>query len=289
MNVASGQYRLNLLDLPNEILLIIIEYISVIDVLYSLVGITERLDQLVLDPISVRTLKLTCLRLELLPERIYALDERAFATLCRTVLPRIRHPINQLIVDQFAIDDVFRAREYPQLHSLSLLDLDESYALDLIQGKATLVHFLAREELSRHFLAGDGVLCKLLKEQIASLTVDLNDNCTDEWSTKNSSALFHWILQSCPRLSKFHFCSSDYVRKCRRVEFSSLNCQSARLTDLKVITTSFRECLYLFDGHFPSLQAVTIYVDQIGPTRWEREECGNYHFDLGRKREDGTR
>ena len=146
MDIGSGQCRLDLLHLPNEVLLIIIEYLPMIDVLYSFVGITERLDQLVLDPISMRTLKLTCLRPELLPERIYSLDERAFATLSRTVLPRIRHPISQLIVDQFATDDVFRAREYPQLHSLSLIDFDESFALDLTQSKATLVHFLAREE-----------------------------------------------------------------------------------------------------------------------------------------------
>jgi hypothetical protein len=77
MNVSSGQ-QLNLLDVPKEIFLLIMKYLAMVDALYSFVGITERL-------ISTRTLKMTCLRLELLPERIYSLDERALATLCANV------------------------------------------------------------------------------------------------------------------------------------------------------------------------------------------------------------
>jgi hypothetical protein len=84
MNIPSGQ-QLTLLDWPNEILLMIMKYLAMVDALYSFVGITERLDQLVLNSISTRTLNMTCLRLELLPERIYSLDERALATLCRPV------------------------------------------------------------------------------------------------------------------------------------------------------------------------------------------------------------
>lgn len=146
MSNESGQCWSNLLNLPNEILLIIIEYLPLVDALFSFVGIIERLDQVVLNPTSMRTLKLTCLRLERLPERIFSLDERALAILCRTVLPLIRQSINHMTVDQFAIDDVFCAREYPQLHSLSLVDLDESYAISLTQGKTTLIRFHAREK-----------------------------------------------------------------------------------------------------------------------------------------------
>ena len=137
---ASTHHGLNLLALPNEVLLIIIEYLPMIDALYSFVGITQRLDQLVLNPISTSTLNISCLRPELLPDRVYSLDARALATLCRTILPRIHHPINHLIVDHFAIEAVFRAREYSTLHSLSLIDIDRLGAYHLFQGKTTLVH-----------------------------------------------------------------------------------------------------------------------------------------------------
>jgi hypothetical protein len=140
MNIeASAQHRLNLLDLPNELLLIIIKYLPMIDALYSLVGTTQRLDQLVLNPISTNTLNITCLRPELLPDRIYSLDEPVLATLCRTVLPRIHHQISHLIVDQFSIESVFHATEYSALHSLSLIEIDKVDAFHLFQGKTTLV------------------------------------------------------------------------------------------------------------------------------------------------------
>jgi hypothetical protein len=73
MNISSGQ-QLNLLDVPNEILLMIRKYLAMVDALYLFVNTTER-------PISTRTLKMTCLRLELHSEGIYSLDERALATL----------------------------------------------------------------------------------------------------------------------------------------------------------------------------------------------------------------
>lgn len=140
MNIdGSTHHRLNLLDLPNELLLISIEYLPMIDALYSFVGITQRLDQLVLNPISTKTLNITCLRPELLPDRIYSLDERTLAKLCRTVLSRIHHQTSHLIVDQFSIESVFHAREYPALFSLSLIDIDHVDALGLFQGKTTLV------------------------------------------------------------------------------------------------------------------------------------------------------
>ena len=71
---SDHRRRLNLLDLPNEALLIIIEYLPMIDAFCSFLDITPRLDQLVLNPFAMRTLNMTCLRLELLPQRIYSLD-----------------------------------------------------------------------------------------------------------------------------------------------------------------------------------------------------------------------
>ena len=111
----------------------------------------------------------------------------------------------------------------------------------------------------------DGVLHNLLHQQITSLYIDLTCECAGESSTEYNSKLFHSILQSCPRLTKLHFCPGTFSWV-HMVEFSRLNCQSALLTDLSVYTTSFGECAYLFDGHFPSLSTVTIVVQEIGCT-----------------------
>jgi hypothetical protein len=134
MDIPRSQ-RLTLLDLPNEILLIIKKYLSMADVFSAFGGLTKRLDQLVLDPIGTRTLNMHCLRLDRLPDRIYSIDDRALETICRNVLPRICHHVTELIVDQFTIESVIRASEFPALCSLSLLDIDKTCAFDILQGK----------------------------------------------------------------------------------------------------------------------------------------------------------
>ncbi len=44
---------LNILDLPDEILLIICSKMNIVDVLYSLVDVNQRFDRLVLDPLTI--------------------------------------------------------------------------------------------------------------------------------------------------------------------------------------------------------------------------------------------
>ena len=155
------------------------------------------------------------------------------------------------------------------------------HTLSIFYKVSQCVPFTSREQqnnrVSSHdFLAGGSALYNLLNEQISSLLVDMDNTCADESSTEFYSTVFHSLLKSCQRLTKFHFCASDYGSRCCPVEFSPMNCQSAILTNLNVHTTSFHECLYLFDGHFPSLSTVTITVGHIGDTRWKRKEAVSF-------------
>ena len=58
MNISNNNH-LNILDLPNEILFIIFNKLNMVDVLYSLVDVNQRFDQLVLDPLYIRNLDMT--------------------------------------------------------------------------------------------------------------------------------------------------------------------------------------------------------------------------------------
>ena len=49
---------INILDLPDEILLAIINKLNMIDILYSLVDVNQRFDRLVLDPLYIHHLDL---------------------------------------------------------------------------------------------------------------------------------------------------------------------------------------------------------------------------------------
>ncbi len=114
-------------------------------------------------------------------------------------------------------------------------------------------------------MLGDKILLNLLYEQITSLIIDVNDK-TDESHTEYYSLVFHLILEWCQRLNKLHFCSYYYRWENRPVYFSSFNCKSTILTELKVNINCFDECLYLFDGHFPSLSILILNVEKIGET-----------------------
>jgi hypothetical protein len=127
-------------------------------------------------------------------------------------------------------------------------------------------------------IVGDEILLNLLNKQITSLIIDINDKPTDEKSIEYFSVMFSLILNLCRRLSKFHFCPYYYRSKTHRVYFSSTNCKSATLTELKVYVNSFNECLYLFDEHFPSLSTLIINVKEIKETSRTRKNTVKAFF-----------
>jgi hypothetical protein len=136
MNI-SNRNSLNLLDLPNEILLIIIKQLNMVDVLYSLVDVTERLDQLILNPIYIRILDMTCMKMKLHSYRIYLTDNHVCERICQNVLSRINDQVNELIIDQPSIERVLHTIDYPQLHSLSLIHVDETSFFDFLKGNSS--------------------------------------------------------------------------------------------------------------------------------------------------------
>jgi hypothetical protein len=125
----------NLLDLPNEILLIIMKQLNMVDVLYSLVDVCERFDQLVLDPIHIHNLDMTSMIMKSFFDRTYSVDNRILSRICENILPRIHHQVNELIVEQQSIERVLHTTNYPQLYSLSLMDFQAEKLLKLLTGK----------------------------------------------------------------------------------------------------------------------------------------------------------
>jgi hypothetical protein len=132
MNV-SNRNSLNLLDLPDEILLIIIKQLKMVDILYSLVNITVRLDRLVLNPSYIRILDMTCMKMKNHSYDIYSIDDHVCERICQNVLSRINDQVNELIMDQSSIKRVLHTIDYPQLHSLSLIHIDQTSFFDFLQ------------------------------------------------------------------------------------------------------------------------------------------------------------
>lgn len=125
---ASPNDHLGVLDLPNEILLTIISKLNMVDVLRSLVGVNQRLDQLVLDPVYIRCLDMTS-RTTRKPYfvRSFAADSNVLDRICQNILPQICDKVSQLTLEKNSMERVLRAINYPLLATLSLVDFPRKH------------------------------------------------------------------------------------------------------------------------------------------------------------------
>ena len=134
MNISNNDH-LNILDLPNEILLKIFQEVNMVDVLYSLVDVTQRFNQLIFDPFYIRNLNITSMRMKSFYDRTYSIDKQILDRICPNILPRISHQVNHLIVERYSIESVLHTMNYPQVCSLTLLDFPEEVLLNCLTSK----------------------------------------------------------------------------------------------------------------------------------------------------------
>jgi hypothetical protein len=130
---TSSKNNVNILDLPDEILLVIFNKLNGIDALYSLVDVNERFDRLVLNAVRIRTLDMTKMMIKSYYDRTFSLDSNFLSKICKQILPQIRHQINELIVEQNSMKHVF-PHTYPQLDSLSFVNFEKEILFQYLTG-----------------------------------------------------------------------------------------------------------------------------------------------------------
>jgi len=117
--------NVNLLDLPNEVLPIILRKLSNIDVLYSLLDINNgRLDILVQEKTFSNILNFVSI------DNISLLDR--FST---DILTRIHHNVKYFILEPVFMERILPATVYPNLTELKLFNFDQQIALKYFTGK----------------------------------------------------------------------------------------------------------------------------------------------------------
>ncbi|CAF4326154.1 unnamed protein product [Adineta steineri] len=97
---------------------------NIVDVLYSLVNVNQRLDQLVLDPLTIRNLDMTIRTLESVYDQTFSIDDKILSKICDQILCRIYDQINAFTIEQYSIKRIPHATDYPQLYSLSLINFE---------------------------------------------------------------------------------------------------------------------------------------------------------------------
>ncbi|CAF1092869.1 unnamed protein product [Rotaria sp. Silwood1] len=256
---TSNNNPLNILDLPNEILLNIINKLSFIDVFYSLVDINERFNQLSLDPLCIHNLNMTVMTMKSFFEYTFSVDDQVLSRICENILPHIHSQVYEITVEQHSIERILLNASYPKLYSISLVNFQEEKLL--------------------HYLTGDSILRHLLSQQITYLNIDIQKKCID---MKNEdldgiysftsrpceiSRIFILILSLCKQLINLNFCQLFSKRNASICihQISQTMCMSESLTKLKVNVKDFDDCLYLLDSNLKYLSKLIINVEHIGP------------------------
>jgi hypothetical protein len=128
-----NQSNVGLLDLPNEILLIILKKLDNMDVLYSLLDVdNQRLDIIAQENIFTNTLNFV---LTTFTNDISSISDTIVDRFCKDILPRIHHNVKSLIVDSVSLERILLAADYPNLTELKFFNFNGKIASRYFTGK----------------------------------------------------------------------------------------------------------------------------------------------------------
>jgi hypothetical protein len=130
----SNNNHLNILDLPDEVLFLIFKELNTIDVFHSFVDVNRRFDRLVLDSLYIRDLSMiNIMNIDSLYDQT-SIDTQVLTRICEKILPRIHHHVQKLTVEQYSMQTILLAANYPQLYSLSLINFHEEILYQYLTG-----------------------------------------------------------------------------------------------------------------------------------------------------------
>jgi hypothetical protein len=130
---------IQLIELPDEILLTIFKKLDNTQVLYSLFGITERLNQILRDfDFTSHLTLLTQLSSErystLSNEPVPLLEDVVLDRFCSRILPDIHDKIQWLDVDSLSMERILLIVDYSKLSGLGLYNLEDKRATRIFNG-----------------------------------------------------------------------------------------------------------------------------------------------------------
>ena len=129
-----NQHNVHLLDLPNEILFIILKKLDNIDVLYSLLGINnQRLDIIAQEQIFTNILNFVSISQS--TDEISSISDSILDRFCIDILPRIHKNVKSLILESVSMECILLAANYPNLTELKLFNFNKAIVSRYFTGK----------------------------------------------------------------------------------------------------------------------------------------------------------
>ncbi len=121
----------SILDLPDELLLTIFKKLNNFDVLFSLLGVNQKLDNVACDMNFTRAVDLLTISLnEVSDSRTNAILDR----FCMYILPRIHEKVECLTIEACFLHRVIHACNYLNLRKLTLVNLELNMACHVFNG-----------------------------------------------------------------------------------------------------------------------------------------------------------
>ena len=128
-----------LMDLPDELLLMIFKHLDNREMFLSLMGVHVRLDEIISDPIFTKCLTLTRLSEANL---ICPMVPRKLDRFCTEILPRIGEQVKWINIDSSSMESVLLAGKYPNLFGIGIYNITEEKFQHVLLGKKCLVRIL---------------------------------------------------------------------------------------------------------------------------------------------------
>jgi len=270
-----SQSNLHLLDLPNELLFIILNKFGNFNALYSLFGhINERFDSLLQDNVFTKTLHLIN-KISSTYDYISSLDDSKLNRFCSDILPKIHHNVKHLTLESKSMKRILLCGNYSNLVSLKLFHFTQDIALFYFTGKYSLK--IENSRYNKHTLSNytldPSIFRHIFKDQIIELTLLVYDDLCRGRSLKDYSVnVYVPILTFFKRLKHLSisipYFYGDYP--CLSIcNLSSTMFSSSILTKLSIDVHSFDDCLCLLDGRLKQLTILIVRIYQI-----------NYHSSI---------
>ncbi|CAF1157902.1 unnamed protein product [Rotaria magnacalcarata] len=228
---------LTLIDLPDEVLLLILKNLDNIEVLYLIIDLNKRFNKLVHD--SIFTNHLTMIRCSS-NGSFDRLDEQIHDRFCSQILPSIHHNIKWLDVECSSMKDVLLCTSYSNLSGLGFHNIEKNIALCLFTDETPLTH--------------------IFQDKISSLVIDVVECESSSMNGTSNSNIFAHILTLFSKLKYFDYRSSFCYQSLFEM---STTISSSILLELHIKLYKFTDCLYLLDGRFDSLEKVFLDICQI--------------------------
>ncbi|CAM4974203.1 unnamed protein product [Rotaria socialis] len=226
---------IHLLDLPDEILLIILKKLNNIDVLYSLLDINNgRLNILAQENTFTNTVKFVSIDDMCLIDRF-----------CIDILPRIHQNGKCFIIDPVFMERILLATSYPNLNKLEIFHFQQQIVLNYFTDESSLQSIFEQITnliLVNHDQNGSIGLLKNYTTNVYACILDFFKNL------KNLTVIQPFRILY-PGLSLSDLPSGTFF--------------SLILTYLNINVNTFDDCLYLLDGRLKQLAELSVAIYDI--------------------------